>query len=143
MKFKPIGFVRKGTVVIDRRWAKGLTGIEGYSHLLVLTFLHESHKPDMFIRPKGGPKGTGKFPRIGFLATRTGHRPNPIGFTVVRLLKRRGAVLQVKGLDVRDGTPVLDVKPYTKREDVGRYRIPTWVKRLDRLEKDPLRRYGS
>jgi len=139
IRLEPIGTVRKGDIVIDRRWAKGLAGIEGYSHLLVLTFLHKGHKPDLLIRPKG----RGKFPRIGFLASRTGHRPNPIGFTVVKLLRRRGAVLEVKGLDVWDDTPVLDVKPYTKREAVGKFRMPLWVKKLDRLEKDPLRRYAT
>jgi len=139
ISFEPIGTVRKGAILIDRRWAKGMAGIEGFSHLLVLTFLHKGHKPDMLIRPKG----PGKFPGIGFLATRTGHRPNPIGFTVVKLLGRRGNVLRVKGLDVWDGTPVLDVKPYTKREVVGKFRMPPWVKRLDRLEKDPLRRYAT
>lgn len=89
------------------------------------------------------PKGFKELPRIGFLATRTPHRPNPIGMTVVKLLRRRGAQLQVEGLDAWNNTPILDIKPYTKKESVKKFRIPAWVHQLDRLEKDPLRRYGS
>ncbi len=61
---------------------------------------------------------------------------------VMTLLKRKGNVLWVEGLDVWEGTPVLDVKPYTKREIQG-YRLPAWVKRLDALETDSLRKYGT
>ncbi len=134
---KSIGSVRKGVIVLQRPWTRGLQGIEGYSHLMVFFWLHQAHKTDLQLRPRKG------LPPIGFLATRTPHRPNPIGFTVVKLLKRSGAKLWVKGLDAWDGTPILDLKPYTPREQVGRIRIPGWVKGLDALEKDPLRKYGS
>lgn len=135
---KPIGTVRKGRIILDRKWAKGLTGIDGFSHVVGLFWMDRAHKPDMLIHPKSRMK----FPDIGFLATRTAHRPNPIGLTVLKLLKRKGNVLFVKGLDIWDGTPVLDIKPYTKREIQG-YRLPSWVKKLDALESDPLRKYGS
>ena len=136
---KPIGVIRKGRILLNRQWIKGLQGIEGFSHLLVFFWLHKTHKPDLLIHPKTGKS----FPKIGFLATRTPHRPNPIGFTVVKLVKRRGRELWVECLDVWDETPVIDLKPYTKREWIKGYRIPSWVKRLDRLEKDPLRKYAS
>ena len=139
IKVRPIGFIRQGTIIVDGKWSKGLAGIEGYSHLLVFCWLDKTHKPDLLVKPKG----PGKFPAIGFLATRTPHRPNPIGFTVVKLLKRTGNKLWVKGLDAWDGTAILDLKPYTKREAVGRHRMPGWVKKLDKLEKDPLRRYAT
>lgn len=137
LSVKPIGFVRKGRIVLHRNWERGLQGIEGFSHLLVFFWLHQAHKPDLLLKSREG------FPPIGFLATRTPHRPNPIGFTVVRLVKRRGASLEVKGLDARDGTPILDLKPYTPREQLKAIWIPGWVKRLDQLENDPLRRYGA
>jgi tRNA-Thr(GGU) m(6)t(6)A37 methyltransferase TsaA len=136
---KPIGLIRKGRILLNRRWIKSLQGIDGFSHLLLFVWFHKTHKTDLLIHPKT-PKS---FPKIGFLATRTPHRPNPIGFTVVKLVKRRGCELWVEGLDAWDGTPVLDLKPYTKREWIKGYRIPGWVKKLDRLEKDPLRKYGS
>ena len=137
--FKPIGSFRKGIITVKAPWAKGLKGIEGFSHLIVLFWLDKAHKPDLFIHPRG-IKG---IPKIGFLTTRTPHRPNPIGFTVVRLMKHKGAKLWVKGLDAWDGTPILDLKPYTKRETLKKFKIPGWVKKLDRRETDPLRRYGS
>jgi tRNA (adenine37-N6)-methyltransferase len=139
IKIKTIGVVRNGQIIIDSKWAKGLTGIEGFSHIIGLFWMDRAHKPDMLIHPKSRLK----FPDIGFLATRTAHRPNPIGLTVLKLLKRKGITLWVKGLDVWDETPVLDIKPYTKREEVKGFRIPSWVKKLDSLETDPLRKYGS
>ena len=138
ISLKPIGYVRKGRIVIDPKWVKGLTGIEGFSHVVGLFWMDRAHKPDMLIHPKSRLK----FPDIGFLATRTAHRPNPIGVTVLKLVKRKGNVLWVKGLDVWEGTPVLDLKPYTKRE-IQDYHLPAWVKKLDSLETDPLRKYGT
>jgi len=139
LKLKPIGVVRQGKIVIDPKWAKGLTGLEGFSHIIVLFLMHKAHKPDMLIHPKSRLK----LPDIGFLATRTAHRPNPIGLTVLKLMKRKGNVLWVKSLDVWEGTPVLDLKPYTLREDVQGFKVPKWVKKLDSLETDPLRKYAT
>ena len=135
----PIGRVRGNAVHIHKRWAKGLAGIGGFSHVIVFFWLHKAGKPRMRIHPRG----LKELPRIGFLATRTPHRPNPVGMTVVKLRGLRGARLLVEGLDAWDGTPVLDVKPYTKKESVKKFKIPAWVRRLDSLESDPLRRYGS
>ena len=134
-----IGRVHAGAIRIHKRWAKGLEGIEGFSHILVLFWLRQARKPVLRIHPKGFKD----LPKLGFLATRTPHRPNPIGVTVVRLLKRRGSRLWVEGLDAWEGTPILDIKPYTRKESVKRFRIPAWVHQLDRLETDPLRRYGD
>lgn len=137
--FRPIGRVRGGTIRLHKRWTRALAGIGGFSHLIVLSWLREAHKPDLKIHPKG----INQVPKIGYLATRTPHRANPIGVTVVRLSKRRGSILWVEGLDAWDGTPVLDVKPYTKKDSIKKIRFPGWVRRLDRLETDPLRRYGG
>jgi tRNA-Thr(GGU) m(6)t(6)A37 methyltransferase TsaA len=126
-------------IQIHRRWLKALKGIEGFSHLIVVFWLDRAHKPDMQIHPRG-QKG---IPWVGYLATRTPHRANPIGLTVVRLLNRKGTRLTVKGLDAWDGTPILDIKPYTRKDAVPRFRMPGWVRLLDRLETDPLRRYAE
>ena len=118
---------------------KALDGIEVFSHVVVLFWLEKARKPDMKIHPKG----IQQIPKIGYLATRTPHRANPVGMTIVKLLRRRGNVLRVRGLDAWDGTPILDIKPYTKREAIKNYRVPRWVKLLDRQETDPLRKYAS
>ena len=131
---QPIGTVRGNAIQIHTRWAKGLEGIEGFSHILVLFWLHRAKKPALRIHPKGFRE----LPRRGFLATRTPHRPNPIGLTVVKLLKRRGSKLWVKGLDAWNDTPILDIKPYTKKDSIKQFRIPAWVHQLDKLETDSL-----
>ena len=136
---RPIGRVRGGAIRLHKRWTKALDGIEGFSHLIVLFWLHQAHKPDLKIHLKG----VKRIPKIGYLATRTPHRANPIGVTVVRLSKRHGPILWVEGLDAWDGTPVLDVKPYTKKDSIRRLRMPGWVRLLDKTKLDPLRRYAT
>jgi tRNA-Thr(GGU) m(6)t(6)A37 methyltransferase TsaA len=139
LRLAPIGQVRSGTIELQKPWTKGLRGIEGFSHIIVLFWLHQAREPELLIHPRRDKR----LPKIGFLATRTPHRPNPIGLTVVKLLRRRGRRLWVEGLDAWDGTPILDIKPYTKRDAIRRCRTPAWVRLLDKLEADPLRRYGT
>ena len=127
-----IGRVDDQTIAIHKRWAKALDGIEGYSHLIVLYWLNEARKPELKLHPKG----IKAIPKMGVLATRAPHRFNPIGVTVVRLIKRQGSKLKVKGLDAWDGTPVLDIKPYTPKDSILKVRIRAWAKRLDRLKKN-------
>ena len=136
--FRPIGRVENGVIRLHRRWAAGLDGIDGFSHLIVLCWLDQARRPELKLHPKG----IRRIPPLGFLATRTPHRANPIGMTVVKLLKRRGNRLWVKGLDAWTGTPVLDIKPYTRKDSIKRFRIPAWVKLLDQAETDPLRKYA-
>jgi tRNA-Thr(GGU) m(6)t(6)A37 methyltransferase TsaA len=116
-------------IVIDRKVARGLQGIEEYSHVYVLFWLHETPKsnPDLRVHPRGRRD----LPRVGVFSTRSPHRPNPIGLTLVRLLSRRGRVLTVKGLDAHNGTPVLDLKPRDTWEDVPRLRVPQWWRKLE------------
>lgn len=90
---------------------EALLGIEAYSHIIVIGWLHEI--PDaMRSRRQAYPAGNDRFPLQGALALRGGARPNPVSFTVCRLLGIEGTTLRVEGLDLVDGTPVLDVKPY-------------------------------
>lgn len=136
---QPIGRVRGNTIQVHKRWATGLQGIEDFSHIIIVFWLHQARRPELRIHPKGFKE----LPRLGFLATRTPHRPNPVGVTVVRLMKRRGLRLWVEGLDAWEGTPILDIKPYTNKDSVKQFRFPAWVHQLDRLETDPLRKYGN
>jgi tRNA-Thr(GGU) m(6)t(6)A37 methyltransferase TsaA len=84
----------------------GLTDIEGFSHLFVLWIFDRSVDYDLMAHPPIDDRPHGVF------ATRSPRRPNPIGLTVVRLLRRDGPRLFVRGVDMLDGTPIVDIKPY-------------------------------
>jgi len=96
----------EGTIEIDADLAAGLADIEGFSHLYVVWVFDRSETCELQGTPPTDDRPHGVF------ATRSPFRPNPIGLTVVRLLRREGTRLRVKGVDMLDGTPVLDVKPY-------------------------------
>ncbi|HYA89564.1 MAG TPA: tRNA (N6-threonylcarbamoyladenosine(37)-N6)-methyltransferase TrmO, partial [archaeon] len=85
----------------------GLADIEGFSHLFVLWVFDRSDGFDLTATPP-----TDERRPHGVFATRSPRRPNPIGLTVVELLGRTGATLHVRGVDMLDGTPILDIKPY-------------------------------
>ena len=84
----------------------GLTDIEGFSHLFVIWEFDRSQGFELLGTPPTDNRPHGVF------ATRSPRRPNPIGLTVVELLRREGPVLHVRGVDMLDGTPILDIKPY-------------------------------
>jgi tRNA-Thr(GGU) m(6)t(6)A37 methyltransferase TsaA len=84
----------------------GLTDIEGFSHLFVIWEFDRSQRFELLGTPPSDNRPHGVF------ATRSPRRPNPIGLTVVELLRRDGALLHVRGVDMLDGTPILDIKPY-------------------------------
>ncbi len=84
----------------------GLTDIEGFSHLFVVWVFDRAEGYDLLATPPTDDRPHGVF------ATRAPRRPNPIGLTVVRLLRREGRRLHVRGVDMLDGTPILDIKPY-------------------------------
>src|ERR1035441_5152471 len=84
----------------------GLTDIEGFSHLFVLWAFDRSDGFDLIGAPPTDDRPHGVF------ATRSPRRPNPIGLTVVDLLRRDNGLLYVRGVDMLDGTPILDIKPY-------------------------------
>ena len=122
---RPIGFVRspfqstkeipkgpgakhdaEGTLEIRAELEAGLTDIEGFSHLFVIWAFDRSEGFELLGTPPVNDRPHGVF------ATRSPRRPNPIGLTVVELLSREGPVLRVRGVDMLDGTPILDIKPY-------------------------------
>jgi tRNA-Thr(GGU) m(6)t(6)A37 methyltransferase TsaA len=122
---RPIGFVRspytetksipkglgakheaEGVLEILQELNDGLTDIEGFSHLFVIWAFDRSEGYELVASPPCDERSHGVF------ATRSPRRPNPIGLTVVELLSREGRLLRVRGVDMLDGTPILDIKPY-------------------------------
>jgi tRNA-Thr(GGU) m(6)t(6)A37 methyltransferase TsaA len=96
-----------GTVEILPEYEEGLTDIEGFSHIILINWLHKSGTCKMLVKPFLEDAEHGVF------ATRSPCRPNPVGLSIVRLIKRVGLVLSIQGVDILDGTPVLDIKPYS------------------------------
>jgi tRNA (adenine37-N6)-methyltransferase len=96
----------EGVLEIQPEFVPGLMDIEGFSHLFVLWVFHRSEGFELVGRPPIDNREHGVF------ATRSPRRPNQIGLTVVELLGREGSRLRVKGVDMLDGTPILDIKPY-------------------------------
>jgi tRNA-Thr(GGU) m(6)t(6)A37 methyltransferase TsaA len=96
----------EGVLEILQEFEAGLTDIEGFSHLFVLWVFDRSEGFDLV-----GVPPIDNLPH-GVFSTRSPRRPNPIGLTVVELLRRDGRMLYVRGLDMLDGTPILDLKPY-------------------------------
>ncbi len=90
---------------------KGLTDIESFSHLHVLFLFDRAKGWSPMVKTPWDERPHGVF------TTRSFRRPNPIGLTVVKLVKREGRILRVQGIDAFDGTPVLDIKPYVPRVD--------------------------
>jgi len=107
----PKGFGAKheaeGALKILPELEAGLKDIEGFSHLFVLWEFDRAQGFDLVATPP-----TDNNRPHGVFATRSPRRPNPIGLTVVELLRREGSNLRVRGLDMLDGTPILDIKPY-------------------------------
>jgi len=144
--FKPIGVVRNeikeprrdgwekvtSEIVVDESLAEGLDGLEEFSHILVVFWMH---KVPAMRQPvcKIHPQGRADLPLVGLFATRSPYRPNPVGVSAPRLVERKGNVLRVVGLDAIDGTPVLDIKPYLPHLDApADYRGPDWVSKFRR-----------
>lgn len=96
----------EGVLEFEPALEQGLTDIEGFSHLFVLWVFHEAEGYDLMSAPPIDDRLHGVF------ASRSPRRPNPIGLTVVELLRREGPRLHVRGVDMLDGTPILDIKPY-------------------------------
>jgi tRNA-Thr(GGU) m(6)t(6)A37 methyltransferase TsaA len=96
----------EGVLNILPEFEKGLTDIEGFSHLFVVWEFDRSDGFELLGSPPFENRPHGVF------ATRSPRRPNPIGLTVVELHRRNGRELHVRGVDMLDGTPILDIKPY-------------------------------
>ncbi len=150
---KPIGVVRtslsneqvkaswatKGVeaeIEVFLEYAEALEGIDGFSYLMILFYMHEDTEDQRKIlkqRPRRFTRYGIKLedlPLVGVFCLDSPHRPNPIGLTIVRLLERKGNILKVEGLDAFDQTPVLDIKPYTADRCKDGIEVPSWLKLL-------------
>lgn len=115
---------------IRPRWAGGLDGLEGFSHLVVLFWLDRVARRRTVGAPRR-PEDSPLAPPLGFFATRTPRRPNPLGIACPRLLRREGNRLIVTGIDAWDGTPILDLKGYYPRDELRPDAVvPDWLATL-------------
>jgi len=149
---KPIGIVRtsfsdeevknswegvEGVIEVFEEYAEGLEGIEGFSHIIVLAYLHKTTEEQRKVlkvkhrRLRRFGIKIDDIPEVGVFCTDSPHRPNPIALTVVELVKKEGRFLHVKGLDLFNGTPILDIKPYTSDRVIEEFKVPEWQKILE------------
>ena len=130
IEFEPIGFVRtavekvprhwtvsdaEGMVVIDAQYKAGLKDIKTGQRIVVLFYFHQSPQftPDLLVQ-----KPRHRNEELGVFSICSPVRPNPIGMSVVEVLGIEGCIIRIRGLDMRDGTPVLDIKPITEKENL-------------------------
>lgn len=146
IKLKPIGVVRtkgsdtevkekgnlEGELEIYPEFGEALEGIDGYSHLFVIVYFHRL-RPEQIGPLKVKPRGLlrrgyklEELPLVGVFALDSPTRPNPIGLTLVRFIKREGRRLMVQGLDFFDGTPILDIKGYRPQYRSDSCTLPEW-----------------
>jgi tRNA-Thr(GGU) m(6)t(6)A37 methyltransferase TsaA len=130
IKYRPIGVIRSehtaaeqtpiqpvyakgctGRAEIFPEFAEGLQDLEGFSHVYLIYHLHRRGSVELLVKPFLQDIERGVF------ATRAPCRPNPIGLSIVELVRREGNILHLDGVDVLDGAPLLDVKPYVARFD--------------------------
>jgi tRNA-Thr(GGU) m(6)t(6)A37 methyltransferase TsaA len=142
IKYKPIGVVHSpfkepkgtpiqppggkgidGTVEVFPEYAEGLKDVEGFSHIILIYHFHLSKGLSLKVKPYMENELRGVF------ATRAPSRPNPIGISVVRLVRIEGNILHVRDVDVVDGTPLLDIKPYVPEFDVREVNKTGWLEK--------------
>jgi len=116
----------EGTVELFPEYTEGLRDLEGFSHVVLLCHLHLSAGYALAVKPPSDTVTHGVF------ATRSPRRPNPISLTVVRLRKIEKNVLHVTDIDLVDGTPVLDIKPYFTAVPAEDAVTTGWMERLTR-----------
>jgi len=150
IQFKPIGVIhtkaseaevrekgdREGELEIYPEFTDGLEGIDGYSHLFVIVYF-DRLRPEQIGPLKVKPRGLlrrgfklEELPLLGVFALDSPTRPNPIGLTLVRLLRREGNRLFVQGLDFFDRTPILDIKGYRPNYRADDFTLPDWFRKL-------------
>lgn len=144
--FKPIGYVRtqysdeeirksingvEGYVEILEEYEQGLLGLKEYSHIIVIAYLHktpEHARKTLIVRPRRlllMGFDIQNVPEVGVFACESPHRPNPIAISILKVTSVLGNKIYVKGLDLFNGTPVLDIKPYTPSRCIDRAELKT------------------
>ena len=115
----------KGSVEIEKEYKDGLDDLEGFSHIILICHLHLSAGYELKVVPFMDEVTRGLF------STRAPRRPNPIGLSVVRLLKIEENILFIENVDMIDGTPVLDIKPYIPSVDAVENPVTGWIDELE------------
>jgi len=149
IRFRPIGIIHSpfkdiqgmpiqptaargipGTIKMEPEYVDGLKDIEGFSHIVLVYYFHLSEGYALEVKPFMDDHLRGVF------ATRAPRRPNPIGISVVRLVKVEGRTLQIEDLDVVDGTPLLDIKPYVPEFDSQKAERIGWLsEKVNKIHK--------
>ena len=126
-----------GRAEILPEYLDGLRDLEGFSHLCLIYWFHEASSPQLMVKPflEDVPRGV--------FATRACCRPNPLGFSVVRLVRREENVLHLEDVDILDGTPLLDIKPYVTRFDYRENARCGWQDNVDEPTAEIRGRRGS
>ncbi len=139
-----------GSIEVYPEYSDGLKEIDGFSHLIVIAYLHKVRSEDRAVllvkHRKWARFGVtiDDLPEVGVFASNSPARPNPIALSIVKLVKREERVLHVRGLDLFNGTPVLDIKPYTPDRCISDIELPLWYRELlNRVEKAIGRRLAS
>lgn len=115
----------QGRAEILPEYVEGLQDLDGFSHLWLIYWFHQAGSPRLMVKPFLQDVEHGVF------ATRAPTRPNPIGMSLVRLVRREGRILHLEDVDVLDGTPLLDVKPYVPQFDCRTGARTGWLREVD------------
>jgi len=149
IRYKPIGIIHspfkqpqgtpiqpagardiEGTVEIASEYGEGLKDIDGFSHIILIYHFHLSRGYLLKVKPYMDDQSRGVF------ATRAPSRPNPIGISIVRLVRVDGNTLHIKDTDIVDGTPLLDIKPYVPEFDIRKVDKIGWLgEKVDKLSQ--------
>ncbi|WP_020589892.1 tRNA (N6-threonylcarbamoyladenosine(37)-N6)-methyltransferase TrmO [Desulfobacter curvatus] len=124
-------------LVIDKQWESLLDGVEGFSHLLILYWPHLMNPARRNLK-KVHPMGRKELPEQGIFATCSPARPNPVLVTAVVLKERKGNILTVQGLEAVDGSPIIDIKPYSQSYMIiDSLKSPDWMEQIrSELDED-------
>ncbi|MEM1514604.1 MAG: tRNA (N6-threonylcarbamoyladenosine(37)-N6)-methyltransferase TrmO [Thermoproteota archaeon] len=131
----------EGVIEVYDEYVPGLKGIDGFSHLIIIAYLHkvsEEERKVLKVRPRRLRLlglDVNRLPEVGVFCTDSPHRPNPLALTIVELLEKEGKFLKVRNLDLFEGTPVLDIKPYTPLRKIDKIRLPTWYQETSEKAK--------
>jgi len=123
----------KGRVEVLPEFAEGLRDMDGFSHIYLIYHLHRAGPPQLVVKPFVQDAERGVF------ATRAPCRPNALGLSIVELVRREGNVLHIDYVDILDGTPLLDIKPYIARFDCMETTRNGWQ---DEVDEETARRRG-
>jgi tRNA-Thr(GGU) m(6)t(6)A37 methyltransferase TsaA len=112
-----------GTVEIKKKYAAGLKDLEGFEYIILIYHFHRSEGYNLEVKPFLDDNLRGVF------ATRAPNRPNAIGMSIVRMLRVEGNILHIEDVDILDGTPLLDIKPYVPDFDIRKTKAIGWLSR--------------